>query len=226
MLGILSKSDAQIQRQVLDELNWDTRIKQTEVGVEVDQGTVTLTGTVDSYAKKLVAQDVAHRVSGVLDVANDIQVKALGSSGRTDTDIAQAVRRAFEWDALVPANRIQTTVSNGWVTLSGEVDHLRERGDAERAIEYLYGVKGVVNTITVKPTPVRPAELKRRIEEALTRRADREAERLGVEVDPQGVVTVSGSVPTWREAQAILGSVRFAPGVRSVENRITIDPTR
>src|SRR5262245_26051214 len=107
---MIKKSDSQIQQEVLQELKWDTRVEETEVGVEVDQGVVTLTGTVSSYAKRLAAQEAAHRVIGVLDVANDIQVKVPGGLTRTDTEIAQAVRRALEWDIWVPDGRIQSTI--------------------------------------------------------------------------------------------------------------------
>ena len=123
------KSDAQIHQDVLRELRWDSRVDETEVGVEVDQGVVTLTGTVASYAEKLAAQEAAHRVTGVLDVANDIRVKMPGSEGRTDTEIAQAVRHALAWNVLVPETRITSTVTDGWVTLDGSVERLREPAD-------------------------------------------------------------------------------------------------
>lgn len=224
MLGNTKKSDALIQKQVVAELGWETRIKGTDVGVEVHDGTVTLTGTVDSYAKKLVAQHAAHLVAGVLDVANDIRVQILPDPGRTDTEIAQALRRALEWDALVADDRILSTVSDGWVTLTGEVDHLAHRHEAERAISSLLGVKGVTNAILVKPTTMHPSELKKRIEQTLARRFEREFNRLGIVVDDHGNVSVSGVVPTWKEAQSILGSIRFAPGVLSVENALRVDP--
>jgi osmotically-inducible protein OsmY len=148
------KSDAQIHQDVLRELRWDSRVEETEVGVEVDQGVVTLTGTVASYAKKLAAQDAAHRVTGVLDVANDIHVRVPGSPGRTDTEIAQVVRRALEWDVEVPHTRITSTVADGVVTLAGEVDRLSEREDAARAMRYLEGVRGITNLIVVRPPTV------------------------------------------------------------------------
>ena len=116
------KTDAQIKHEVLRELAWDPRVDETDVGVEVDRGVVTLTGTVATWAKRVAAQEAAHRVAGVLDVANDVVVKIPGTLLRTDTDIAQAVRQALEWDALVPHERIQSTVANGWVTLEGSVD--------------------------------------------------------------------------------------------------------
>src|SRR5579884_3642485 len=113
------KRDAEIQEQVLQELKWDTRVEETDIGVEVENGVVRLTGTVNSYAEKLAAQESAHRVVGVLDVANDIEVKIPGSRRRTDLDIAQAVRWELEWNVLVPHDRIHSTVSDGWVTLEG-----------------------------------------------------------------------------------------------------------
>ena len=99
---MIRRNDAQFQQDVLQELRWDTRVKETDVGVKVDRGIVTLTGTVDSWAARLAAQDAAHRVAGVLDVANDLRVKLPTSTERTDADIARAVRAALEWDVLVP----------------------------------------------------------------------------------------------------------------------------
>ena len=148
----MKKTDAQIHHDVLKELKWDSRVDQTEVGVQVASGVVTLTGTVTSWAKRVAAQEAAHRVMGVLDVANDITVKAPGGPAPTDTDIAQAVRRALEWDVFVPDDKITSTVTDGWVTLEGTVDSWSQRTDAERAIRNLAGVKFVVNKITVKPT--------------------------------------------------------------------------
>src|SRR6266542_4192814 len=126
-LNMIRKDDSEIKQAVQEEFKWDTRIKETEIGVEVKNGVVTLTGTVSSYAEKMAAQEAAHFVTGVLDVANDIEVKAPGSPGRTDTEIAQAVRHALEWDVGVPHERIRSTVSDGIVNLDGNVNFLRER---------------------------------------------------------------------------------------------------
>ena len=128
------KSDAQIQQEVLRELKWDTRVEETDVGVEVDHGIVTLTGTVSNYAKRLAAQEAAHRVRGVLDVANDVEVRIPGSLARTDTEIAHTVCRTLEWWVQVPDERIQSTVMDGWVTLEGIVDFYYQREEAERAV--------------------------------------------------------------------------------------------
>ncbi|HSQ20246.1 MAG TPA: BON domain-containing protein [Blastocatellia bacterium] len=218
-----TKSDSEIQQEVLHELKWDTRVEETEVGVTVERGIVTLTGTVDSYAKKLAAQDAAHRVYGVLDVANDMQVRVPGSMARSDPDIAKAVRNALEWDVWVKEEGIKSTVSNGFVTLEGDVSLLRERDDVERTIRRLAGVRGVDNRIEVKSTKINADDVRESIEQALERRAEREARHIRVEVK-NSEVKLSGRVHSWAEKRAILGIVSHAPGVRSVDENLFVDP--
>jgi osmotically-inducible protein OsmY len=217
------KSDTQIHRDVLNELKWDTRVEETDVGVEVDNGIVTLTGTVSSYAKRVAAQEAAHRVAGVLDVANDIEVLVPGSQRRTDTAIAGAVRNALEWDVHVPDEQIESTVSHGWVTLDGAVDYWSQLADAERAIRRLVGVSGVVNRIAVRPSEPNSKEVHDAIEEALERRAERQARDMRVEVE-DGIVKLTGSVHSWRDKRAVVGAVAHGPGVKSIEDHLRIDP--
>ena len=220
---IQTKQDSYTQQQVLRELKWDSRVEDQAIGVAVINGVVSLTGITDSYAKKLAAQDAAHRVAGVLDVANDIQVQIGGTKARSDAQIARAVRSALEWDVWVPEEHIKSTVSDGWVTLEGKVELLRERADAERTIRRLSGVRGVTNKIEVHPATVAADDLREAIEEALERRAESEARRIKVEVhDSQ--VTVSGRVRSWAEKRAILGIVNHAPGVRAVNENLFVDP--
>jgi osmotically-inducible protein OsmY len=164
MLVVTTKSDRHIQQDVLRELRWDSRVADADVVVEVDGGIVTLTGTADSYAKRLAAREAAHRVSGVLDVAEDIEVKSPGSPGRNDTEIARAVRAALTWDAFVPEEKIRSTVTDGFVTLEGDVSTLRERQDAEAAIRNLAGVQGVRNRILVAAVKADPEKLRESIE--------------------------------------------------------------
>jgi osmotically-inducible protein OsmY len=178
---------------------------------------------VPTYLQKLEAQNAAHRVIGVLVVANDIEVKPVDRFARTDTQIASAVRNALEWDALVPNELIQSSVSDGWVTLEGEVDYSRERGDAEESIRRLTGVVGVTNNITVRKLPIDSEDLRDEIEFALERRADREAERLRVEVN-DGAVDLYGRVHSWQERRAVVGSISHAPGVVQVRDHLRIDP--
>lgn len=216
------KSDEELKQLVTAELRWDTRVDETEIGVAVINGVVTMTGVVNSFGKKLAAQEAAHRVSGVMDVANDIKVKTLGPNVRDDTDIARAVRHALEWDVWVHDQDIQSTVSDGWVTLDGVVESLTERDDAERIIGKLVGVRGVTNKLIVSPK-VTASNVRNLIQEALERRADHEAGRIEISVR-EGVVTLSGKVRNYGEKRAILGAVSHAPGVNSVTDHLRITP--
>jgi osmotically-inducible protein OsmY len=117
-----TRTDEEIQRDVIAELRWDARVKPNEIGVQVKGGVVTLTGWVDSYMKKWAAEEAAHRVKGVKAVANDVEVRLPGDSQRTDADIAAAVVQALESDASMRLEKLDVTVAKGWVTLRGEVE--------------------------------------------------------------------------------------------------------
>lgn len=213
------KSDAKIQEDVLRELDWDPRIDATVARIEVDDGIVTLTGTAESYAKRLAAQEAAHRVAGVHDVANEIQVKVPGSQIRTDTEIAHAVRRDLEWDVLVPSERIQSTVSNEWVTLEGTVESYHERAEAARTVQHLAGVHGLIDRIVVTRSSLDAAAVRQEIEKALERRYERATRHMEVTVS-HGRVVLSGPVQSCAEREAILGAARFAKGVREIEDHL------
>src|SRR5881227_1775635 len=122
-MAVSTRTDEEIQRYVLEELKWDTTVKPNEVGVSVKDGIVTLTGWVDSYLKKIAAEEAAHRVRGVKAVANDIEVRLPGSAERTDADLAKAALNALKWEAAIATDKVQVTVSKGWVTLKGEVEY-------------------------------------------------------------------------------------------------------
>ena len=218
---MLRKSDITLREEVSRELRWDTRVACAGLEVLVSDGVVTLRGNVPTYAKKVAALEAAHRVAGVLDVVDDVRVSVEHS--HRDAEIARTVRDALEWDVLVPDDRITTTVSDGWVTLEGEVGNLRECEDAERAVLNLRGVVGVVNKIKVQPAKADPEELRAQIEDALERRADREAERFRIEVG-DGTVELWGRVHSWQERRAVVGSISHAPGVREVKDHLRVDP--
>jgi osmotically-inducible protein OsmY len=223
MTQVAAKSDAHIQLDVIKELSWDTHVEQTDVGVEVDDGIVTLTGTVDNYAARMAAQLAAHRVNGVLDVVNNIDIHPRGDGERTDTEIAADVRHALERDVFIPSDQIRTTVSNGMVVLEGDVAVLRQRHDAENAMFRIPGVVGVINRITIASPDVPATEIREAIEQALERQAEREAQRIRIKVQ-DGVATQGGEVRSWREKRAVLGIASHAPGVRTLVDHLVIAP--
>jgi osmotically-inducible protein OsmY len=221
-MAISIRTDEAIQIDVLEELRWDPRVRPNEIGVMVKDGVVTLTGWVDSYLKKMAAEEAAHRVRGVKAVANDIEVRLPGSAERTDADLAKAVITALKWQAAIPAGKVDVTVSQGWVTLKGEVEFGFQKRLAEWAVQRLSGVKGVTNLIVVKPR-LSPSDLKQQIERALIRNAETDARQITVEVQGSKVI-LRGTVRSYAEKQAAEDTAWSAPGVSEVDNRIVISP--
>ncbi len=214
------RTDEDVQSEVIDELKWDAQVRVTDIGVSVKNGIVTLSGQVDTYAKKWAAQDAAHRVRGVKAVANDIEVHVPTSAERTDTDLASSVFTTLTWDAMIPTDKLDITVTKGWVTLKGEVQYGFQRLAAERAVNRLAGIRGVTNEIEVKAHLV-PATIKHDIERALVRNAQTDAHLIKVEAQGSTII-LRGAVRSFAEKQAAEQTAWSAPGVTSVDNRITI----
>ncbi|MBL7671756.1 MAG: BON domain-containing protein [Bdellovibrionaceae bacterium] len=215
------KTDSQIQTDVMQELKWDPSVTHEHIGVAVSDGVVTLAGSVPSYVEKLAAEKAAQRVFGVQAVVEKIEVKLPGTYKRDDQDIAKTILSHFMWNIQVPEDLVKASVENGWVTLSGEVEWDYQRTAAEKCVRSLTGVKGVNNCITLKAKKVQPEIVKERIEEALKRKAEREARRISVVVNG-GRVILSGNVGTFSEMQDVRGAAWSAPGVVSVENNLHI----
>jgi len=216
------KTDSALKHDVSRELAWDARVNDTAIGVSARHGVVTLTGSVSSWAEKHAAEDAAHRVADVFDVANDITITPIWSTAPSDTDIAEAVRSALAWHRFVPHEQIHSTVANhGMVTLTGSVQTLAEREEAEHAIRNLQGVHCVINQIAIEPSSVAADALQAQIKQALVRHVAREADRIGVEIRGDTVV-VSGPVGSWVERRAVVGAAKGTPGVKHVEDRLQI----
>lgn len=216
------KTDTELQRDVLDELQWDPSFDAAEIGISAKDGIITLSGQVANFAEKSAAVRTAKRVSGVKAVADNIEVRLPGLSERTDADIARAAVNVLEWNIFVPHDRITVIVHDGWITLEGTVDWHYQKAAAEHAVHSLMGVRGVTNTITVKPT-VTPTEIKAEIEEAFRRNAAFDAQRITVETDGRKVI-LSGHVRSWLEREEADAAAWAAPGVYEVENRISVTP--
>jgi osmotically-inducible protein OsmY len=216
------KTDMELQQDVMNELKWEPTLKAAEIGVAVKDGIVTLSGYVDSYVKKLVAERAAARVFGVRAVAEAIQVRLPGSLQRSDEDIAGMVVNVLDWNVLVPHDRVKVHVQDGVVTLSGEVDWGYQKFAAGEAVHHLMGVVWLNNQITVKPT-IKPQDIKDKIVSAFQRNALLDSRRIKIETSG-GKVILSGSVRSWGERAEAQWAAWAAPGVFEVENDIKISP--
>ena len=213
-------SDMSLRQNVLDELEFDPAVDATKIGVAIDKGVVTLSGHVGSYAEKIAAERIVQRVKGVRGVAQEIEVRYPNENKNADDEIAQRAAKILEWDSTVPPGKIKVKVEKGWITLSGEAEWQFQRQAAEAAVRKLSGVSGVMNMITVRPR-VDAINVKHRIEDALKRSAELQADAIRVAV-AGGRVTLEGKVRAWRERNVAEQAAWAAPGVVAVEDRLTI----
>jgi osmotically-inducible protein OsmY len=216
------KTDTQLQKDVMDEIKWEQSTAAAQIGVTAKDGTVTLTGTVATYADMGAAFTAAQRVEGVKGLAEEITITPHGIHAKSDTEVAEAAVNALKWHVWLQ-DGIQATVAQGWVTLKGQVDWEYQRLAARDAVCFMPGVKGVTNDVTLKPT-AKPTAVKDQIEKAFVRNAEFDAATVKVAADG-GAVTLSGSVRTWNEKIQAGSAAWNAPGVNAVKNDIEVSYT-
>ena len=212
--------DSQLQQSVLAEFSWEPSVTAGHIGVTASAGVVTLSGHVDSYAKKYAAETAARRVKGVKAVAEEIEVRLPFDTERTDEDIAAAAIQCLSWNVSVPKDSVQVKVEKGWVTLTGQVDWWYQKEAAEHDIRPLHGVVGVSNQTTIKPR-VNTASLGEDITHALHRSWFFDPNNVRVRADG-GKIVLTGTVHSSYERQVAGRTAWSAPGVTSVENDIAV----
>ncbi|WEX10811.1 BON domain-containing protein [Chelativorans sp. AA-79] len=214
-------SDIDLKQDILDELDFEPSIDAADIGVAVENGIVTLTGHVPTYAQKTTVEDVVRRVKGVKGIAQEIEVRPYGSNQTADDEIAKRAINMIHWNTAIPDSAVQVKVQKGWVTLTGKVEWQYQKTAAADAIRGLAGVVGIQNNIAVK-AHASASDVKKRIEDALKRNAEIEARAIRVDVLDGGKVRLEGRVHAWSERSAAERAAWSAPGVNLVEDRITI----
>jgi osmotically-inducible protein OsmY len=220
MSETIKKSDLQIQHDVIEELKWEPSVNAANIGVAVNEGVVTLTGHVPSYAEKWGAEQAVQRVSGVRALAVELEVNLPSLNARDNADIARTATSVVQWSTILPRADIQVMVEKGWLTLTGEVHWDYQRKAIGSLVGHLMGVVGVSNQIVLKPQ-VQTSLVKAEIETALKRRAKQHAEAIHVQVDNDNI-TLSGTVHSWADRDLARQSAWATPGVRNVIDNIVI----
>lgn len=215
------KTDAEIQKDVMEEIRWEPLLNASEIGVAVKNGVVSLSGAVDTYGKKIAAEEAAKSVFGVKAVAEEIEVKLSSFGKKNDVEIAEEVLRSLRWHTSIPEDRIKVKVEDGWVTLEGEVDWEYQKIAAKNTSENLMGVKGITSLITIKAS-VAAKDIKNKISAAFHRSATIDSEKIQIEIRGSKAI-LSGKVRSWSEKEEAASAAWNARGITSVENKLTID---
>jgi osmotically-inducible protein OsmY len=214
------RTDSELRTDIIAELSWDPSIRNEDIATSIKDGVVTLAGSVDTYAQRHAAERAVERVKGVRAIANDLRVKLLME--QSDADIAHIALNALRCNVQVPDERIRVKVTNGWVTLEGEVDRYYQKEAAERAVRYLTAVKGLSSQIVLRATPI-PADIKQRIRGTLKRQTELDADHVTVETSGSRVI-LRGTVRSVAERRDAERATWNAPGVTRVDNDINVSP--
>lgn len=215
------RTNEELQKDVQDAIKWEPLLNAAQIGVIAKNGVITLTGTVDSYAKKTEAEYAAQSVKGVKAVVEKIDVRFKNSYGkRDDNEITDELLKAAKWDWQIPQGKINAKVEDGWVTLDGEVDWNYQKEAVNDLVKKHIDVKGVTNNITIKETEDQVE--KKAVEGALRRNLLVDDSNIKVNVSGQKV-TLAGSVPTWYQKDKASRIAWNAPGVHHLDNELTVE---
>ncbi|CAN7637059.1 BON domain-containing protein [Neorhizobium sp. LjRoot104] len=214
--------DSILRQNIIDELDFEPSIDAANIGVAVDAGVATLTGNVPTYAQKASVEAIVRRVKGVRGIAEEIEVRPFGANPTADDEIAKRAINTINWNTVIPRDAVTVQVQKGWVTLKGKVEWQYQKEAAAEAVRALTGVMGVSNQLEVTPK-VSIIDVKKRIEDALKRNAEVEAQKIKIKVNvADGRVTLEGHVDAWSERQAAERAAWAASGVRSVVDHIRV----
>lgn len=214
-------TDRSLHQSVLAAIEAEPRVEAGKVGVAVEGGVVTLSGTLGSFTEKWAAESAVKSVKGVRGIANELRVELAGMHVRDDVDIAKTIAEVLRWSSGLPTS-IQPEVRGGYVTLHGQVDWPYQRQDAVDAVRRLSGVRGVYDNMTVKPYTVDPKELRRSIEGRFQRLAAFDAKNVAIDVKDGGLVRLSGTVASLAEFDEAESAAYAVPGTSEVRNEIRI----
>jgi osmotically-inducible protein OsmY len=215
------KSNQELQTDVQNAIKWEPLLHAAEIGVTAKDGVVSLTGVVDSYVKKMEAENATKKVIGVKALVENIEVKISSSWSKTDTEIANEVLTALKANYSVPDDKVTVKVEKGWVTLDGELPWNYQRDAAKSAVSYLTGVKGVTNNIKIKSETHDSIEQKD-VEKAIGRSWSVDDSDIKVSVSDT-TVTLKGTVNSWYQKEEAGRIAWNTPGIWNVKNELTVD---